>query len=416
MGVERARGTRDFVPEEAGERFFLENAVSGVFESFGYESVVTPLFEHAELFERKSGEEISEHMYVFEDKGGRRLCLRPEATASVARMFASELKNRRMPLRLSYFGRMFRYERPQKGRYREFWQSGVELIGIESAIADVEVIEVAARVLERVGLDYSLDVGHLGVLRSLLGDLGLDESRQDHIISLVDRGLLDDVRKEVSDERLFSLMSLSGSSGVLDDARKLLEGCSSALDALSGLRRVAGLLDVVGVPYKLNLGLGRGLSYYTGVVFEIRVSGLGAENQVCGGGRYDNLIGLFGGGSVPAVGFAFGFDRLFEAAKAQGVLFDKMPAPVVVAALSEGVVGRALEAASLLREGGFRVEFELEGRRLKKVLSNASEDNVEWVVLVGDREASSGVFAVKNMVSGKQEDVGLASLVDFLSK
>jgi histidyl-tRNA synthetase len=415
MGLERPRGTRDFKPDEAWERDSIEGKVRAVFESFGYGRIDTPLFEYAELFELKSGEEISEHMYVFSDKSGRRLCLRPEATASVCRMYASELKNTRKPLRLYYVGRMYRYERPQRGRYREFWQAGLESIGVKSAAADAEVIEAAVRVLNAVGLSFSLDVGHLGVVRSLLSGMDFDEKKQDHIISLVDRGMLDDVRKIVSDKRLFSLMELKGGEAVLSKAGKILSGCEGALSALKELAEISGILKGIGVPHTLNLGMGRGLSYYTGVVFEIRVPGLGAENQVCGGGRYDRLIELFGGGSTPAVGFAFGFDRLVEAAKGQGVEFEKPKPPVVVAALSESAVGKAMEAASLLRKSGIRAEFDVEGRKLGRILSEASDDGVEWAVIAGEREIAEGSVAVKNLRTQKQETVKVGKLVETLS-
>jgi len=174
--IERPRGTRDFLPEEMEKRRVIERKLREIAESFGYREVSTPTFEHSELFKLKSGEGIVEEMYVFRDKSDRELALRPELTAPITRLFVNECSNLPKPLRFYYFGNCFRYERPQKGRYREFWQFGVELIGSDSYLADAEVIVLADKMLKSFGIDYELHIGHVGILRTALGFLGLCDS------------------------------------------------------------------------------------------------------------------------------------------------------------------------------------------------------------------------------------------------
>jgi len=187
MNIEKPRGTRDFAPVEMERRNYARQVIQNVFERYGYSEISIPTFEHTELFALKSGEEIRAEMYVFRDKSDRELCLRPEATASVCRMFAQKLQNLQKPLKLSYFGPMFRYERPQKGRYREFWQQGIELIGAKGVEGDAEVIMAANDALKELGLAFELEVGHLGILRGLMGDLGIEEEKQDELINVVDK-------------------------------------------------------------------------------------------------------------------------------------------------------------------------------------------------------------------------------------
>ena len=198
MVFERPRGVRDFGPAEMAVRSHVERTLTCSFKSFGCRMVQTPSFEFAELFEQKSGADILSHLYVFEDKGGRRLCLRPEATAPVARMYAAELRSLPKPLRLSYYGPMYRYEEPQKGRYREFWQAGVELFGAAGAEADAEVVCLASECLRRLGLDFKLRVSQIGVLRAMLESLGLKSSRQNNVLQSLDKGDLDAVKEDLS--------------------------------------------------------------------------------------------------------------------------------------------------------------------------------------------------------------------------
>lgn len=411
MRIEKPRGVRDFSPQDMEKRRYVEEIISGIFQGYGYGGIQIPSFEYAELFQLKSGEEIKEHMYVFNDKKGRTLCLRPEATTSVCRMFAEKLRSLPRPLKLYYYGPMFRYEEPQKGRYREFWHLGLELIGPFGPESDAEVISIACESLKRLGMEFKLEIGHLGIIQGLLDDLGIRESR-DKIITCIDKGDIEGLKKLTCEEALFDLINLKGDKA-LDKAGSLLQDYGKSVKALNELNEVISLLDLMGLRCFVNLGIARGLEYYTGVVFEIRVSGLGAQEQICGGGRYDGLIELFSGLSVPAVGFAFGFDRVIEAMEQQGIEFPKKRVDVVVAPVSGDVRGDALGIASDLR-GDFIVESDLMNRKLARILEYASDINARYVIIVGRRDLEDNKVTVRNMDSGEQYAIGIEDIRDAL--
>lgn len=415
MKIEKPRGTRDFAPEDMERRIRLEKVFTDSFKRYGYNMIGIPTFEHAELFELKSGEEIEGHMYVFEDKKGRKLCLRPEATASVARMFAETLRSLPRPLKLCYHGPMFRYEEPQKGRYREFWQTGLELIGPEIPESDAEVIKAAYDPLERLGLKFTLEVGHLGVLRGLLEELGTEENAMAKIIACIDKNDQETLLKLTDDETLHKLIKLKGEKDVMEKAGKLLKDRPKAINALKKLAEVLSLLDLLKVRYTVNLGIARGLEYYTGMVFEIRAPGLGAQNQICGGGRYDGLMELFSGLSVPAVGFAYGFDRVIEAMESQGIKTPKTRIDAIVAPVNEEVRREALKIASRLREE-HTVQFDLMNRKLGKILEYAAQIDARYAVIVGSKDLKEGCVTVRYMESGKQETVKIEDIAAALKR
>lgn len=416
MVFECPRGVRDFGPERMGVRRHVEDSIGKVFSSFGYRQVGTPTFEFVELFEAKSGPEIMQHLYVFEDKGGRRLCLRPEATASVARMYASELRSLPKPLRLSYSGPMFRYEEPQKGRYREFWQAGVELFGAKGPQADSEAITLVFTCLEQLGLRFRLRISHIGVLRTLLSAQGFDEAGTDKIIQLLDKGDMKSVREKVKDSSFMKLMELSGSADVIKEAASIVAE-EKVKELLSELSEVLALLDSAGVGYEVDFGMARGLDYYTGIVFDARAEGLGAQDQICGGGRYDDLVELFGGPATPAVGFAFGIDRIIEAMTGQGVEAPGRVTDVYVASASEAVRPQAFRIAVQLRKSNsaLTIDHDISGRRLNRALQHASEQKARFAVIVGERELAKDSVVLKDMASQKQEEVRIKDLAERLA-
>lgn len=409
MDVKKPRGTRDFSYPEMEDRGHIQESISAVFERFGYRQILTPTFEHVELFAQKSGDEITEHMYVFEDKGGRKVCLRPEATASVCRMYSEELRDMRLPLRLYYFCPMFRYERPQKGRYREFWQLGMELIGSKKAEADAEAILLAYESLKAIGLSSELEVGHVGVLRGLMNDLGIAADVQDKATAAIDKGDRDGLMYLTESDVLGRLIGLKGTSDAISEAEKLLSDYPTASAALGELKEVLNWLDLLAVPYKVNLGIARGLEYYTGMVFEMRVPALAAQNQICGGGRYDKLIELFSGLSVPAVGFAFGFDRVMNAIEHQGITIPKKQVDVVVAPVNDEVRKAAFKITADLR-GELSVDLDVMGRKLPKIMEYAAEVKAKYVLIVGPADLKENKATVRNMADGKQETVDLKDL------
>jgi len=411
MAFERPRGVRDFLPEEMAERGYVERKLTAAFESYGYRRVQTPTFEFLELFSLKSGDDIREHLYIMEDKGGRKLCLRPEATASVARMYASDMRVRPKPLRLYYTGPMFRYEEPQKGRYREFWQAGVELLGLTGPRADAEVIALVHDSLRSLGLKFTLRVSHIGVLRSLLKRQGFDQAEQDRVIRALDKGDTTFVREHVKDPAFHTLLELKGGVEAVGGAERLAQA-EDVKSMLSGLKETLTLLTSAGVGYSVDFSMARGLDYYTGVVFDARVEGLGAQNQVLGGGRYDDLVQLFGGPQTPAVGFAFGMDRLAEAVKQQGGHLPGLRTDAYVIPASDAAADAAFTVAAGLRRARpeLVVALELSGRKLNRALQHASETGARYAVIVGEAELKAGSVIIKDMKAATQETVSINDL------
>ncbi len=397
MEIQKPRGTRDFLPQEMARRRYVENRMRGVAERWGYGEIKTPTFEHIELFTLKSGEAILSEIYNFRDKGDREIALRPELTAPVVRMYVEELQRTAKPLKFYYFDNCFRYERPQKGRFREFFQFGVEIIGSAKAEAEAEVIALAVEMLEMAGIRGDLHVGHLGIVRALLKDL--QPEHRSKIMRLVDKkddkGLeefLDEINAQ--DEmkgKLFRLIGLHGDNAV-HEARELI----GDIEAMSQFEALLSLLDVYGLEYTVDLGIARGLDYYTGMVFEIYCEGLGAQNQVCGGGSY-GLSALFGGEDTPSTGYAIGFDRVMEICEAKPEASKR-----IVVISFEDTRKEAIAIANKLREH-VSTYIDVMGRKFKDQISYANTIGASHVVIVGKNELDAGKVALKDMRTGEQE-------------
>ncbi|MDP2796145.1 MAG: histidine--tRNA ligase [Methanoregula sp.] len=400
--LQKPRGTRDFLPDEMEARRAVEGKLRDVARRWGYREVCTPGFEDLELFTLRSGEGIIEEMYVFEDKGGRKLALRPEITAAVIRMYINEAKVAPKPLRWCYFADCFRYERPQKGRYRQFWQFGVELIGADTAAADAETIMLASDMLNATGVTYELKVGHLSFMKNLVKDL--EPAMQRRVRAYLDKKDFDGLNATLES---LNRTDLAVSLTALVNTRDLAEAFEIAGTIPEKVRfeQTIGSLDAAGVNYSLNFGIARGLDYYTGMVFEGFAQNLGAENQILGGGTY-RLAHLFGGDDVASCGFAIGFDRVMVS------LGDITPAivPVVgIVCTSEGRT-RALLVAKAFRDAGIRTEMDLMERGLGAQLAHAAK-TANFAIVIGQREAESGQVTIKNLATSEQKTVDPAAAI-----
>lgn len=424
MKITKPRGTRDFLFKDMKQRKQVENTLRRIFERYGYGEIKTPIFEDLALFTEKSGEAIKEEIYHFKDKGNRDLALRPELTAPVARLYLNELQRHVKPIKMYYFGSCFRYERPQAGRFRQFWQFGCELIGGKSPEAEAEVIAMSAQCLDELGLkNYEFHIGNLGIIRSLLKDAGVPDSKQEQIMSLIDKGDVGELKEllnakymsENLKESLFSLIGVKGHKEVIKKVRGIITNCRGAFESLDDLEELLNHLDTFGfTDYIVNMGIARGLDYYSGIVFEIYVHGLGAQKQISGGGTY-NLIEIFGGEPVESTGFAFGFDRVMEALKKQNTEIPiKGHVDVFVAPLSGNMRREAFKIAQDLRRNGISTDVDLARRKPKKVLSYADSLGAEYVVLVGARDIEKRKVTLKDMESGDQEIIALNVLVQKL--
>jgi len=410
MTVNRPRGTRDFLPEETARRRYVESVMRKVALSWGYEEILTPTFEHLDLFTLKSGEGVIGELYNFTDKGGREMTLRPELTAPVMRLYVNELQPLPKPLKLFYFENCFRYERPQKGRFREFWQFGIELIGSNKPDSDAEAIALAQAMLKAVGVKGNLKIGNLAVIRKVLESL--DSENVSKVMRLVDKkdyeGLEAFLEAIQAGEKLkadlFKLIKLEGAE-LLPKAREIV----GDLPELANFEKTLTLLNAYGVEYSLDFGIARGLDYYTGMVFEVYAEGLGAQKQVCGGGSY-KLIQLFGGGDVPSTGFGIGFDRIMEICPLQPKSSKKL---VLVSKPKTHL--EAVKLAKRLRTH-FPVYLDLMERSFKAQLSYANNIKADYVLILGEKELEAGKLTLKEMDSGEQYFLSEEELLEKVLK
>lgn len=428
MEFTRPRGTRDFLFTEMRERREAESTLRNVFENYGFQEIKTPLFEELKLFTTKSGEEIVDQLYNFKDKSDRELALRPEVTAPVARLYLNELqKTTAKPIKLYYYGSCFRYERPQKGRFRQFWQFGCELIGAKSPEGEAEVISMCNESLESLGITPAdININHLGIIRGLFAHFNIDTKTQREIMVIIDKGdkellkesLVGDnpvIDNEELNNVLLNLIDMVGGKEILPDIEELVKPYDEPQEALAELEELVKTLDSFSVDnYTLNLGVARGLDYYTGIVFEVYIPELGAQKQVCGGGTY-SLIKVFGGEEIESTGFAFGFDRLMNAIEELNGEKELKPyLDVFVAPINDETRQKSFEITQTLRKNGIATDVDLNRKKFKKLMNHANNINVGKVVIVGKKDLDEGKVTVKDMNSGAQELVSLDSLVDYI--
>ena len=408
--LQPVRGTRDILPAEARRMRHVVETGRTMAERYGFDEIATPIFESSAVFKRTLGETsdiVTKEMYTFTDKGGEEITLRPEGTAGVARALISGGLTQDLPLKFFYAGPMFRYERPQKGRLRQFHQIGVELLGVAEPIADIETIAVGAAVLDALGV--------LSKTALELNSLGNQASRAAYRAKLVD--YLTDHEARLSDDsktrlKLNPLRILDSKD---EGDRRIIHGApqfGESLDAESHafLEQVTEGLRALGIHYELNDRLVRGLDYYCHTAFEFTTEALGAQGTVLAGGRYDGLIAQMGGSAVPGVGWAAGVERL-------AMLIDDAPAaprPVAIVAADDAAETPALKLAEELRKQGFRVELPHRGNMGRK-LKRASKVNARAAVILGSTELAANSATVRDLDSGEQSAVPRAELAARLA-
>ncbi len=380
------RGMRDLLPEDAKMMVYVQETARKIAQLYSYKEIITPVVESYELLSAKAGDEVRSRMFMFKDLGGRDVALRPEFTASVARLVATSMRNEAKPFRIFSMGSAYRYDEPQRGRYREFWQSDFELIGSSKPEADAEILMLTDSLFQKVGLEkFSLKVGHVGIIRGILGQEKMTEKNQNAIMQLMDKKQYDDALKLVEDagtskKCLSVIRELVDCKGkelvkVLDKIETIVKDYQSSVAAVENLRTILDLVNQAG--YKIDLtvdaGFARGLEYYTGMIFEIFAEGL--DTALGGGGRYDKLVELFGGEPTPAVGVAHGIDRITLAMEAQKIEHETDGRPtVLVLSISEELKIEALGLARMLREVDLSVEVEVMGRKMDEGIGRCRQE------------------------------------------
>lgn len=409
--LQSVRGTYDLYGEAKRKTKQVTRIAEQVVEKYGFEEIETPIFEFTEVFARNLGDTsdiVTKEMYCFEDRGGESLTLRPEGTAGVVRAFVSNGMQQDLPLKIYYQGPMFRYERPQKGRQRQFTQFGVELFGAATPQADIELIAMAYEFLERLGLQ-----GQVVVEINSLGDTESRDAYREKLVSYLRKNydrLSDDSKSRLERNPLRVLDSKE------ECDKEVVENAPLYSDSWNDFskdffNKVLRGLDVLGIKYRVNNRLVRGLDYYSHTVFELVTDKLGAQGTVLAGGRYDGLIEQMGGGPVSGIGWACGVERL-------AMLLDKAEKgqrPIVVVPVSEDVSEQAMKIAQTLRLAGFRAEQGYSGN-LKKRMMKADKMDAKAVVIVGPDELQKGEVVVKKLDDGQQVSVNIEKLAEELNK
>lgn len=486
--IERVRGVNDVLPDTCTADRQIQSQLQTCFESFGYRPIDVRLIEYTELYLKKSGEDIAERLFDFVYRN-RRLCLRPELTASVVRAYVDHLQGNPLPVRLFYCGSAFRYERPQKGRYRQFTQMGIEMVGTGGAIADAEVIALACQGLDRLDLSsYRVAIGHIGVLTKFLDSLQLEtrlssfllgnmeilrkdgkaeverrlkdiypdfgeenlqetteaktltnvlqnmaeteartailellDSMNIQLVStrepaeIVDRLLVKMKRQDQTYrltqalEFMHQLSQLVGEPGAtIQEAKKLLSSYDIEHSGLEQLQSIINTLEHYHIDRNkivVDFSLSRGLQYYTGMVFEVYHGNFGDERQLCGGGRYDNLVAGFGGRQeTPATGFSYGIERLRLALEAEGKLpKSEQLVEVLVVPVNEEDAGYAIAIAEKLRSQGLRVELDVRDKGVSSNFQYANKQNIPFAIIVGEKERLAAEVVLRDMNSREEQ-------------
>lgn len=407
------KGTADMLPAVAQRWEFLQRTAQELFARYGYEPIYTPTFEHTEVFARGIGEAtdiVSKEMYTFDDRGGRSITLRPEGTASVVR---SALEHNLVPTgssaKLYYMGPMFRYERPQAGRMRQFWQIGAEALGMPDPSVDAEVIAMLVAFFRAVGVPAD----RMTLLVNSMGDAACRPAYRETIARFIHENadqLCDECRRraETNPLRAFDCKN-ERCAEVMAHAPLLRdELCDECAEHYAAVKHY---LDDLGIVYVEDPTLVRGLDYYTRTVFEIQAEGLGAQNAIGGGGRYDCLMAEFGGSPTPGLGFALGVERTMLALAAAGVEVPTLPtAEVFVARVTPEVADDVFRATFALRDAGVAAEMDHQSRSLKSQFKQADRLGAKLVVVVGPDELGAGEVTVRDMATKAEERTPLATL------
>jgi histidyl-tRNA synthetase len=419
--IEKLRGVRDFYPEDYYGRIAIHDKLYETVRRYGFKEVCTPSIESLELFRRKAGDAIVDEIYAFSDKGGRDICLIPELTPSVARMVIQRQKELKKPVKWCSLSRHWRYERPQKGRQREFYQYNVDIFGARSSMADFEVIAVGIGCLRSLGLsNFMFHISNRKLLEAFFTSYGVPAAEAFAVVDKrgkVSPGEFEQMLEEIGvseecSERLDVLLDVSGTiSESIPRVREVMGDCDGMVDeALTDLMEVGEMLDAYGYGEHcmLDLSIVRGLAYYTDMVFEV-FDKAKSMRSLFGGGRYDTLIERFDGQPMPAVGFAIGIPMLEILMKEEGIWPEPDFGPDYFIVTIGNVRGEAARLVRHLREN-HTVEYDLLGKNMKNQLQQANDVGAKNVVLLGERDLAEGMVSVKDMTTGEQQSVTLEEL------
>lgn len=406
------KGTKDVLPSEVYKNQYIEATCLTVAENFGYKEMRTPVFEHTELFQRGVGDTtdvVQKEMYTFDDKGGRSITLRPEGTAGAARSFLENgLSNEALPQKICYLTSCYRYEKPQAGRLREFHQFGIECFGATSPLADAEMIALAKRIFDELGVkDLHLELNSIGCPTCRAE---YHKALKEYFASRVDE--LCDTCRDRLDRNPMRILDCKSPvcSEIAKDAPVVLDYLCD--ECKEHFEKTKSYLDAMNIEYIVNPQIVRGLDYYTKTVFEFVADSIGAQGTVCGGGRYDGLIEELGGQHTPSLGFGMGLERLQLVMEAQGCEFPEPSRPdLFIVAMGDKATLKAVEIAKDMRDEGYSVVYDLNGRSLRAQMKYADKISAKYNVVIGDNEVDTKSAVLKDMATGEQSNISLETFV-----
>lgn len=415
--INAPRGTNDILPPESAKWNYIESKAKYIFDLYNYDEIRTPIFEYTELFQRGIGEAtdiVEKEMYTFEDKSGRSLTLRPEGTASVVRSFLeNKIYGKAQPTKYFYIGPMFRYERPQAGRYRQFYQLGVEVFGSQDPMVDAEVIAVGMHYMDLLGLkDLQLYINSIGCpdcRPQYLENLReyLNENREE---------LCDDCKNRIDKNPLRVLDCKNDScQEVIKNAPKIIDHLCEECDV--HFNSLQNNLNNIDINYEIDPTLVRGLDYYTKTAFEVKYEGLGAQDTIFGGGRYDKLAEEIGSKDIPGIGFALGIERLLLTLDKQDIEIpiDKS-IDIYLTTIGQKAKAASFELLEKFRKKGIKAEIDYQDRSVGGQMKSADRMNATYTVIIGENELESGKATVRNMKSGEEQEIKLESIVESIEK
>ncbi len=415
------KGTRDFGPEEMAKRLFILKKMRSVFSQFGYDAIETPALEYAKTVLGKYGDEGDKLTYTFEDHGGRKIALRYDQTVPTARFVAANQGTIEFPFKRYQIGPVWRADKPQRGRYREFYQCDIDIVGTDSLLADAEIAKVIYAVFAELGLKkFSIRLNSRKLLDAILDTCKIKKVNRIEVIRIIDKldkiGLnkvKTELAKHISKEQVKELVSLALDEKVQNQIKQL--------DDSEGKKEMAEILNhlkALGIPskhIKLDLTLARGLDYYTGIIYEVVTDDL-SLGSICGGGRYDDLTGLFSVNKYPGTGVAFGLDRIMVYMEEKGMLKNLMRNTQVLVANFPDTLKENIELVNELQKAGMNTELYLNDANLKKQFKYADKKGIPWMIIQGSEEVKKKKVALRNMMSGKQEFLTVKQVLKKLTK
>ena len=417
--LQKPKGTYDIYGDKAIEVLYLKKLIEALMDKYNASYFETPIFESSELFHRGVGETtdiVSKETYDFKDRGDRNLTLRPEGTAGIVRSFIeNKLYANSLPLKAWYFGPMFRYERPQAGRYREFYQFGFEAFGSNDPMMDAEVIGIIVNLFNILGLKG---------IKVNINTLGDKESRENYRKALLDyfkpylNDLCEDCKKRYEKNPLRILdCKVDRENEIMKNAPKMVDYLNE--ESKNHFEKVKEYLDALNIDYTINSNIVRGLDYYTHTVFEVEadIKGFGSQNVLAAGGRYDHLVEFIGGPSVPGVGFALGLERLLLALEKEEIdIKEKEPLDVYIFGASKEEKKYILSLGNTLRMNGFNVEIDYNNKSFKSNFKKADSLLAKYIIIIGEEEVKSKILTVKNNKTKEEYKVKLDNLIEFLDE